>query len=1324
MLQFDKKKAQQQNIDTQQTTQTKQQTPNFVPLPYDVHAAPNQLKSEEDNDSTDKKEIPTHFDPVQAFGLSTQSYLDKDARGNLPAYKHNPTQTKGSKTSSPNTIKSGVESLSAMPFNDVNTPAQLESENDSGDSKEIPTHFDPVQAFGLNTQSSLDKDSRGNLPSYKHPPIQKKENKTGLPDNLKSGVENLSGMPMDDVKVHYNSSKPSQLQAHAYAQGTDIHLGSGQEKHLPHEAWHVAQQKQGRVKSTMQMNGVGINNDKGLEREADVMGLKAATIQEKAKSPIQKVENKSASSTASKPIAVHPHTQEIQLKGTANANGLTGIFNKVASGEIDEKSDFNSLDGSVPIQGFFVHIFKQVLKNPQILRSIGKEVVKKVARGKEAFKQIGKEVAKDVATEIVIDTAIEMVSNISEETKEKVLEKVTESIGASDSESKIALILFQNRALLTELYEFCQLIYPDLKKEFDGTVSQFFTGLITEKLEENGYEISGFQKDLMGVVLNGVMAAGTSYAFSQVATAIQHYFPDYLESAKEWANILYSKKDTILEARNAYKNTKAIASVGKGVSGVPPKIPHQTTNIPKNRPEFSGRRSKGVGKIVKKGLKGFKGAKGVKNLPEKTTSNTGGIKNTTPKKSKVKSPTKFLAGDEAPIIQTNEELMEQFNQDMITGAKVSTIRGLLSGYMSAREEFIASRGKPALERLKTTGVEFVEETMVTAVLDFMVTQGVRFVIVRGGIYLLGGPVGPIIAVADAASMIGGMIYSRYRKQINAGVRWAIHNPSEALRYGLDPIKSGLVKAYEVGKSGLKKGYEATKWTVETGVKGGEMLYDVGKRTVEGGTEAIKKTGETIYDASQWIQDEGWDTTKKAFVKGYVTAAQAVQTGKEGIEAIISDPTVVEKYIVQKAEEAYETTKEQISTLVESGQDVYATVYQYAYDKATSLWKGGIETTKWIASEGTRITKDAFMEGYRLANVGAKKGLDGAKSVYTGTIEGGKYAYNGVKYSLSLAKQGGELAYQKGVEGIGYGVSSIYSALQQAFSLGYYSVEKGFEYAAEGVKMGYNGAVYTKNALYQGFNSSYSLAQGMIYQGMNGILSGYGFMQNIYFNPALLVAYARTLASDGYTYGIDLALRGGEMMYEGGMWAGSKAYEGGKFAINKTTGLVSAGWNKAKNALLSIAEVEFLLTCLMAAGLMEDPYAEKEQPQLKALELQLYALKGLQRELAFNIDMSQYYQMPSIESLFLPTYTPFMETDVTGLMRNISNTRQKASQNALTLYKGYSKRTSLYPLMWQPTFAAIMFTGVYQLLQAQNMNAYAMGLQTIKTAPTNIVKFKD
>jgi len=106
--------------------------------------------------------------------------------------------------------------------------------------------------------------------------VQKKENNTGLPDQLKSGIENLSGHSMDDVRVHYNSGQPAQLQAHAYALGADIHIAPGQEKHLPHEAWHVVQQKQDRVKPTLQMKaGVSVNDDATLENEADVMGGRA-----------------------------------------------------------------------------------------------------------------------------------------------------------------------------------------------------------------------------------------------------------------------------------------------------------------------------------------------------------------------------------------------------------------------------------------------------------------------------------------------------------------------------------------------------------------------------------------------------------------------------------------------------------------------------------------------------------------------------------------------------------------------------------------------------------------------------------------------------------------------------------------------------------------------------------------------------------------------------------------------------------------------------------------------------------------------------------------
>jgi hypothetical protein len=100
----------------------------------------------------------------------------------------------------------------------------------------------------------------------------------GLPAQLKAGVEALSGMSIDGVRVHYNSNQPAQLRALAYARGTDIHLGPGQEEHLPHEAWHVVQQAQGRVRPTIQAKGLPVNDEEHLEQEADRMGAQALRI--------------------------------------------------------------------------------------------------------------------------------------------------------------------------------------------------------------------------------------------------------------------------------------------------------------------------------------------------------------------------------------------------------------------------------------------------------------------------------------------------------------------------------------------------------------------------------------------------------------------------------------------------------------------------------------------------------------------------------------------------------------------------------------------------------------------------------------------------------------------------------------------------------------------------------------------------------------------------------------------------------------------------------------------------------------------------------------
>jgi hypothetical protein len=96
-----------------------------------------------------------------------------------------------------------------------------------------------------------------------------------LPAGLQDGIERLSGVAMDDVAVHYDSPVPAELRALAVTQGSAIHLGPGQERHLAHEAWHVVQQKQGRVAPTDEAGGVAVNADAGLEAEADAMGERA-----------------------------------------------------------------------------------------------------------------------------------------------------------------------------------------------------------------------------------------------------------------------------------------------------------------------------------------------------------------------------------------------------------------------------------------------------------------------------------------------------------------------------------------------------------------------------------------------------------------------------------------------------------------------------------------------------------------------------------------------------------------------------------------------------------------------------------------------------------------------------------------------------------------------------------------------------------------------------------------------------------------------------------------------------------------------------------------
>ena len=286
----------------------------------------NSKSANSNNKTTQRKVLPSIGKPIQLKGNEEESLQGKFKSGNnqppaqlveeeeaiqgkfesanQPAQlveEEEPLQGKFESDNQPAQLVEEEEPLQGK-FESANQPAQLVEDEEplqgkfeSGERKSSPNW-----AFQLKSNIGNSTTTQKSAPPA---------NKTGLPDSLKSGVEQLSGISMDDVKVNYNSANPAQLHAHAYAQGKDIHVSPGQEKHVPHEAWHVVQQKQGRVKATTQLKeSVPVNDDKGLENEADVMGAKAVAISGNENSTVQK---KAISNTEVAQLASWKDTHEL-----------------------------------------------------------------------------------------------------------------------------------------------------------------------------------------------------------------------------------------------------------------------------------------------------------------------------------------------------------------------------------------------------------------------------------------------------------------------------------------------------------------------------------------------------------------------------------------------------------------------------------------------------------------------------------------------------------------------------------------------------------------------------------------------------------------------------------------------------------------------------------------------------------------------------------------------------------------------------------------------------------------------------------------------------
>jgi len=163
---------------------------------------------------------------------------------------------------------------------------QQKSESESeGEEKENQNSFNQNLLFAAAAETPNDDSGKANQKSFTaeafSPTVQRKEDEAESSSN--EGAEKQPFIP-SSVNIHKDSSQASSLGARAFTQGNDIHFApnefqpeqkQGQEL-IGHELMHVVQQSNNQVKANTSINGVGVNDDKGLEKEADDFGTSYA----------------------------------------------------------------------------------------------------------------------------------------------------------------------------------------------------------------------------------------------------------------------------------------------------------------------------------------------------------------------------------------------------------------------------------------------------------------------------------------------------------------------------------------------------------------------------------------------------------------------------------------------------------------------------------------------------------------------------------------------------------------------------------------------------------------------------------------------------------------------------------------------------------------------------------------------------------------------------------------------------------------------------------------------------------------------------------------
>ncbi len=211
---------------------------------------------------------------------------NNDSQFSIAEPSFNPTHQFNSKNSAP-----------APNFQMKQNPFQLKSTGKESNSK--------MNAFQMqnnteNLQLQLKKENE-----IEKSFVGESSTKTKLPSAVQAKMESSFSSDFSSVNIHDNSESAENLGAQAYAQGNDIHFAAGKyhpnsqkgQELLGHELTHVVQQREGRVSTTTQRKGVGINDNASLENEADQSGKKAASGQ-----PTQLKTSNNSLNTSAAPI--------------------------------------------------------------------------------------------------------------------------------------------------------------------------------------------------------------------------------------------------------------------------------------------------------------------------------------------------------------------------------------------------------------------------------------------------------------------------------------------------------------------------------------------------------------------------------------------------------------------------------------------------------------------------------------------------------------------------------------------------------------------------------------------------------------------------------------------------------------------------------------------------------------------------------------------------------------------------------------------------------------------------------------------------------------